>query len=74
MTPAELDRLLHAQKKPGSHGTRNCPKCRLGYMAYQPMGSSSVYACVDCHWMEFGHPPWPEKASTLPQQVRGDQS
>jgi hypothetical protein len=61
MTPAELDRLLHAQMKPGEHGARNCPKCKLGYMAYQQFGSSSGYVCVDCAWLEFSHPPWPDR-------------
>lgn len=59
MNPAELDALIHSQKKDGEHGARNCPKCERGFMAYVVTGSSGMYACQKCSWIEFGHPPWP---------------
>jgi ribosomal protein L37AE/L43A len=64
MTPAQLDALLHAQKKDGEHGTRNCPKCHQGYMAYVVTAASGVYSCVKCHWLEIQHGPWPDRSQT----------
>lgn len=62
MTPAQLDALIHSQKKPSNkHGERNCPKCGLGYMAYVPIASSGLYSCVECKWIEPRHPPWPKR-------------
>lgn len=35
-----------------------CPKCSLGELRYQPLGSSSVYVCRTCCWVLWNDHPW----------------
>jgi len=58
LTPAQLDSFIKSREPRRDAQGRDirhdpCPKCAYGVMHYQVMGSSHVFICDACHWMDF---------------------